>query len=140
MSGEIGIQSCTSCDDPATDACPRCEQPVCGFHRPWKAGLACRVCEDQWERGATLRKLILWPVALAALVVAAGLLFGVLLLVEQRGFAPAGLGAFVAIFGVPIVFALGAVRLVERKVLRPRFFANRPPARVPPMRAAPPRG
>ena len=117
---------CTLCDEPATTRCRRCDAPVCGFHGPYKADLACRTCEDLWDRSRTRRRIATAPAALIGFSSGLLILFGVFYLLDRSNRELTG-GPFavVAIFLPPIALALACARWAERR-LRRRFLVRTP--------------
>lgn len=69
---------CDFCDEKRSAECPVCARPLCALHAPWRAGLFCASCEDEWEMGARRRALIVVPVVLLGMAVALGAIAAVL--------------------------------------------------------------
>jgi hypothetical protein len=105
---------CAYCDEKRTAACPVCTRPLCALHAPWKAGMFCPTCEDEWETGARRRALIVVPVTVLGMMAAAGATAAVMSLASvQPGFP-----LLVALFGAGAPLYLGTERWMRRTFRR----------------------
>jgi hypothetical protein len=130
-------ETCTFCDDDGPARCPRCGTPVCSFHGPYKAGLACRRCESEWDAGHRRRVLMLVPIGAVALAVSMVVCVGAFVLIGEMTSHGSLAGVFL-MFGAPIFATVAACRFVTRVTFRRRFFSNAP-ARIPKAVARPTR-
>ena len=124
-------ERCDLCADAATTRCRRCHAPVCAFHGPWKAELACRRCEEVWDQARRVRMRATIPAAMiglgvGAIVIMGGVVLAMELFKSLAHMQMVGFGLIVVMFGGPIMVAIRAARWAERR-LRLRFLANGPP-------------
>jgi hypothetical protein len=112
------------CDEPASARCRRCDASVCGFHGPWKDDLACRRCEEVWERSKRRRLIASAPAVLIAFGGGVLMMFAFLFVLARGSAAPRGITAIAAIVVVPVALAVAAARLADKR-LRQRFLAFR---------------
>ena len=116
---------CDFCDEPARGRCRRCDAHVCGFHAPWKDGLACRLCEEAWDHAKRRRVIASVPAVMIAFGGGVLMMFAFLFVLGRSEAAPSGLTAIAAIVLVPSALAVAAYRLADKR-LRQRFLASKP--------------
>jgi len=101
---------CDFCDEKRSVGCPACERPLCALHAPWRAGLFCALCENEWETGARRRALIIVPLTAIAMMAAAGVTVAIM---ELTSFRP-GMGLLLVWLGCGAPFYLGIERRMRR--------------------------
>jgi hypothetical protein len=111
---------CDFCDEKRSTECPVCTRPLCALHAPWRPGLFCALCNDEWEAGARRRALIVMPLVAVGMIAVAGV---TVLVMEQTSMQP-GLGALVLWVGsgAPMYLAIEhrMRRLFRRRGRLPR--------------------
>jgi hypothetical protein len=67
---------CAFCDEAGKHGCPACSRRMCNDHVPWPATRFCWPCEEQWDRGARKRAIVIVPIVFAAMLGLAGVAGG----------------------------------------------------------------